>query len=80
MVSWLLSSQGFFFGVPNGTEETFSQILKKIPNFQKKKKKIFFEDWDFHLVNTYVYKLHGDILLQFNGNSMCNSYFFIDQK
>ena len=30
------------------------------------------EDWDFHSVNTHT---HGDVLLQFNGNSMCNSIF-----
>ena len=33
----------------------------------------FFEDWDFHSANTH--KLHGDVLLQFNCKSMCNSYF-----
>ena len=58
----------------------FSQFWKKNPNLQQKKI-FFFEDWVFHSVNTH--KLHGDILLQFNGNSMCNSMtwnlFFIHQ-
>ena len=44
-------------------------LEEKNPNF--KKNMFFFEDWDFHSVNTH--KIHGDILLQFNGNSMCNS-------
>ena len=47
----------------------FFPNLKKLPSFKKK-----FEDWDFHCHHTH--KLHGDVLLQFNGNSMCNSYFF----
>ena len=49
---------------------TFFSILKEIPNLQKH---FFLEDWDFHSVNTH--KLHGEVLLQFNGNSWCNLFF-----
>ena len=50
----------------------FFPILKKNHHLQKNNL-FFFEDWDFYSVNTHIRMLHGDILLQFNGNSMCNS-------
>ena len=77
-----VSHQGFF-GVFSGAEiwphsqwhlgDFFPILKKKYPNLPKKKKKIFFKDSDFHPVITHTHKLQGDILLQFNGNGMCNS-------
>ena len=68
------TTQGFFFVFPGAKIRphslwTFSDFFPncgKNPNLQKK---IFFEDWDFHSVNN----THTSVLLQFNGNSMCNS-------
>ena len=55
-------SQGHKFGPFSMEFRWFFPILKKKnPNFQKK--------------NFLTHKLHGDILLQLNGNSMCNSLF-----
>ena len=48
----------------------FPNFEKKNPNLQKKKKLYFFEDWDFHALNTHTsYK--DDVLFQFNGNIVC---------
>ena len=81
-----MCSQGPKFGsIPNGVKAIFFPILKKNPNPQKK---IFF--WKIGIFIYYYFfswrlgfsfsqhtqMLHGDILLQFNGNSMttlCNS-------
>ena len=49
----------------------FFPILKKNPNLQKKK--IFFWEDGIFTQSTHTHKLHGDILLHLNGNSMCNS-------
>ena len=68
-----------FFLVFSGAEyQPHSQrnLGEFFSNFEKKKsqssKKIFFEDWDFHSVNTH--KLQGGVLLQFNGKVLkdCN--------
>ena len=51
----------------------FFPTFEKNPNLH-----LFFEDWDFHSFSQHSHKLHGDVLLQFNDNSMCNSYFCFD--
>ena len=54
------------------------------PNFEKKsqslKKFFFFLKIGIFIQSTYTHKLHGDVLLQFNGNSMCNSYFLLTKN
>ena len=78
----LKNTNGVFFFVFSGAEiQLYSQWNSGdfFPNFEKKSqssKKNVFEDWDFHSVNTHIHKsymVHGDILLQFNGNSICYS-------
>ena len=48
-------------------------FLKKIPIF----KKIFFLKIGIFMQSTHTHKLHGDVLLQFNGNSMCKGLFVV---
>ena len=55
----------------------FSQFWKKNPNLQK----IFFFCRLGFSFSQHIHKLHGDIFLQFNDNSMCITLFvFIDQN
>ena len=79
-----MCSQKQKFGpIPNGTKvPLFSNLEEKktILNFFL----YFFLKNGTCIQSTHTHKLHGDILLQLNGNSMCNSLiefvFFIDQK
>ena len=46
------------------------------PNFEKKIPIFFLLKIGISIQShTHTHKLHGEILLQFNGNSMCNSSF-----
>ena len=69
-----------FFGVFSGAKMwphsqwnlgAFFPILKKNPNLQKE----FFLKIGIFIQSTNTHMLHGDILLQLNDNSMCNSLF-----
>ena len=51
---------------------TFFPILKKI-QILKKKTVFFFGRLGFSIS---LHKQHGEVRLQLNGNSVCNSYFF----
>ena len=51
-----------------------------LPNSEKKSQSSIFYILFLRLGFPFTHKLHGDVLLQFNGNSMCNSYFFLLTK
>ena len=66
----------FYFYVLRGNfVDFFPNFEKKIPILQKKQQTFFLGRLGFSF-SQFTYKLHGGILLQFNGNSMCNIYFF----
>ena len=60
----MVEKAGIFLGCSQGPKCNLGDFF---PPILKKDK----EDCDFHSVNTH--KLYGDVLLQFNGTSMCNS-------